>query len=101
MSSVPQTTEFAPARMSKLFLMLSDGRKMRCGRSWNDVESAMPVAVNVLGKCWVAAFDPLDRKNKKASETVENIGFRGFSHVPPVGFDTSRHKRCNHAYLPS
>lgn len=61
----------------------------------------MSVAVNVLGKCWVAAFDLLDRKNKKASETVENIGFRGFSHVPPVGFDTSRHKRCNHAYLPS
>ena len=97
-SSVPQTTEFAPARMSKLFLMLSDGRKMRCGRSWNDVESAMPVAVNVLGKCWVAAFDPLDRKNKKASETVENIGFRGFSHVPPVGFEPTTHDlkgRCS------
>lgn len=37
MSSVPQTTEFTSARMSKLllvlFLMLLDGRKMRFGRS--------------------------------------------------------------------
>ena len=37
MFSVPQTTEFASKRMSKLllvlFLMLSDGHKMRFGRS--------------------------------------------------------------------
>ena len=78
MSSVPQTTEFAPARMLKLFLMLLDGCKMRFGRSWNDIESAMLVAVNVPGKCWAAAFDPLGCNNKKASEIVENIDFRGF-----------------------
>ena len=46
----------------------------------------MPIAVNVSGKCWAAAFDPLGCRNKNASETVENIDFRGFSHVPPVGF---------------
>lgn len=64
--------------MSKLFLVLLDGSKMCCGRSWNDAASAMLIAVNVPGKCWAAAFDPLGCNNKKASEIVENIDFRGF-----------------------
>ena len=51
----------------------------------------MPIAVNVLGKCWAAAFDLLGCRNKNASETVENIDFRGFSHVPPVGFEPTTH----------
>ncbi len=58
----------------------------------------MPIAVNVLGKCWVAAFAPLGCNNKKASEIVENTNFRGFSHVPPVGFEPTTHDlkgRCS------
>ena len=84
--------------MSKLSLMLFDGRKMRCGRSWNDAESAMPIAVNVPGKCWATAFDSLGCRNKNASETVENIDFRDFSYVPPVGFEPTTHDlkgRCS------